>query len=79
MSCFSGINPDDSFYSLSSIINAIKNAVGYTPGIECNVDASGNSQLYQIYLCVDNSGSNLIECPVLPNGKCGSRVEFPSF
>ncbi|KAL2484646.1 Ribonuclease 1 [Abeliophyllum distichum] len=75
----SGINPDDGFYSLSSIRNAIKNAIGYTPGIECNVDASGNSQLYQIYICVDTSGSNLIECPVLPNGKCGSTVEFPSF
>ncbi|PSR88314.1 Extracellular ribonuclease [Actinidia chinensis var. chinensis] len=67
-----GINPDGGFYNLSSIR-------GYTPGIECNVDTSGNSQLYQIYICVDTSGTDFIECPVLPNGKCSSRVEFPYF
>ena len=59
--------------------NAIKGAIGYTPWIECNVDASRNSQLYQIYLCVDTSGLDLIECPVFPKGKCGSEIEFPSF
>ena len=74
-----GINPDGSSYSLQNIKNAIKGAIGYTPWIECNVDASGNSQLYQIYLCVDTSGSSLIECPVFPKGKCGSEIEFPSF
>ncbi|KAL0002729.1 hypothetical protein SO802_016510 [Lithocarpus litseifolius] len=74
-----GINPDGNSYSLQNIKNAIKGAIGYTPWIECNVDASGNSQLYQIYLCVDTSGSSLIECPVFPNGKCDSEIEFPSF
>ena len=74
-----GINPDGSSYSLQNIKKAIKGAIGYTPWIECNVDASGNSQLYQIYLCVDTSGSSLIECPVFPKGKCGSEIEFPSF
>ena len=59
--------------------NAIKGAIGYTPWIECNVDASRNSQLYQVYLCVDTSGLDLIECPVFPKGKCGSEIEFPSF
>lgn len=74
-----GINPDGGSYSLSSIKSAIQEAVGFTPWIECNTDASGNSQLYQIYLCVDTSGKNLIECPVFPKGKCGSEIEFPSF
>ncbi|CAK9136342.1 unnamed protein product [Ilex paraguariensis] len=74
-----GINPDGGLYSLSSIKGAIKNSIGYTPWIECNVDASGNSQLYQIYTCVDTSGSKLIECPVFPSGKCGTNIEFPSF
>ncbi|CAL5399045.1 unnamed protein product [Camellia sinensis] len=74
-----GINPDGGSYSLSSIKGAIKNAIGYTPFIECNVDSSGNSQLYQVYICVDTSGSNFIECPVLPRGKCASNLEFPSF
>ncbi|KAH7683990.1 Ribonuclease T2-like protein [Dioscorea alata] len=74
-----GIEPDGGFYSLTSIKNAIREATGFTPGIECNVDESRNSQLYQVYLCVDTSGSQLIECPVYPRGKCSSRVEFPAF
>lgn len=74
-----GIQPDDQFYSLKNIQDAIESSTGFTPGIECNVDPSGNSQLYQIYLCVDTSASNLIQCPVLPRGKCGSSIQFPSF
>ncbi|PON58319.1 Ribonuclease T2-like [Parasponia andersonii] len=61
-------------------LQALKKAgIGYTPGVTCNVDPSRNSQLHEIYLCVDVSGSNLVECPVFPRGKCASRVEFPSF
>ncbi|KAK7362333.1 hypothetical protein VNO77_04443 [Canavalia gladiata] len=74
-----GIQPDGGSYSLSSIKGAIKNAIGYTPFIECNVHSSRNSQLYQVYLCVDTSGTDFIECPVFPGGKCGSQIEFPSF
>lgn len=74
-----GIQPDGKVYSIESIKGAIKEAIGYTPWIECNVDVSGNSQLYQIYLCVDASGSDIIECPVFPKGKCASQIEFPSF
>ncbi|TKY69675.1 Pentatricopeptide repeat-containing protein [Spatholobus suberectus] len=74
-----GIQPDGQSYSLSSIKGAIKDAIGYTPFIECNVDSSGNSQLYQVYLCVNTSGSDFLECPVFPRGKCGSNIEFPSF
>ncbi|XP_077213572.1 extracellular ribonuclease LE-like [Tasmannia lanceolata] len=74
-----GINPDGQFYSLESVSGAIKDATGYTPGIQCNADEEGNNQLYQIYLCVDTSGSNIIECPVLPRGGCSSKIEFPSF
>ncbi|PIN13782.1 Ribonuclease T(2) [Handroanthus impetiginosus] len=74
-----GISPDGGFYSLSTIRNTIRNAIGYSPGIECNVDEDGNTQLYQIYICVDTSGTNFIDCPVFPNGKCASTVEFPSF
>ncbi|KAL2903915.1 Ribonuclease 1 [Bienertia sinuspersici] len=74
-----GIKPNGESYSLESIKDAIKEGVGYTPFVECNTDTSGNSQLYQIYLCVDTSGSNLVECPVFPHGKCGSEIEFPTF
>lgn len=76
---FTGIQPDGGSYSLSSIKNAIKSAIGSTPWIECNADSSGNSQLYQIYICVDTSGSNIIQCPVMPTGKCSSNIQFPSF
>ncbi|KMT07058.1 hypothetical protein BVRB_6g153870 [Beta vulgaris subsp. vulgaris] len=74
-----GIRPNGQTYSLESIKDAIKQGVGYTPFVECNTDTSSNSQLYQIYLCVDNSASNLIECPVFPHGRCGSQIEFPAF
>ncbi|CAL0315189.1 unnamed protein product [Lupinus luteus] len=74
-----GINPDGGSYSLENIKGAIKDAIGFTPYIECNVDTQRNSQLYQVYLCVDTSGSNLIECPVFPRGRCGSDIEFPTF
>ncbi|XP_072991532.1 ribonuclease 1-like [Typha latifolia] len=74
-----GIEPDGRFYSLTSIKNAIKLATGITPGIECNRDESGNTQLLEIYLCVDSSGQEIIECPVYPRSRCTSRVEFPSF
>ncbi|KAL5981182.1 hypothetical protein ACLOJK_029103 [Asimina triloba] len=75
-----GIEPDDRFYSLSRISNAISEATGHVPGIECNVDAEGNRQLFQIYMCVDTSGTRFIECPILPRSKCSSRqIQFPSF
>ncbi|XP_020255490.1 extracellular ribonuclease LE-like [Asparagus officinalis] len=74
-----GIEPDGGFYSLNAIKNAIKKGTGINPGIECNVDESGNSQLYQVYFCVDTSGTELIECPVHPRRRCGSRIEFPAF
>lgn len=76
---FSGIEADDGFYSLESIKEAIKEGVGFTPGIECNKDSGSNSQLYQVYLCVDTSGSDFIECPVLPRTRCDSKVQFPKF
>ncbi|MED6196491.1 Ribonuclease pancreatic beta-type [Stylosanthes scabra] len=74
-----GINPDGGSYSLSSIKSAISGSIGSTPFIECNSDSSGNSQLYQVYLCVDTNASGFIDCPVFPHSKCGSNIEFPSF
>ncbi|KAF2553560.1 hypothetical protein F2Q68_00036164 [Brassica cretica] len=74
-----GINPDGKSYSIESIRDSIKESTGFTPWIQCNTDESGNSQLYQVYLCVDRSGSGLIECPVFPRGKCGDEINFPSF
>ncbi|XP_054824794.1 ribonuclease 1-like [Prosopis cineraria] len=66
-------------YSLRSMKGTIKEGIGYALFIECNKDSSGNSQLYQVYLCVDTSASNFTESPVLPKCKCGSQIQFPSF
>lgn len=76
-----GIKPrNGEHYSVESIKNAIEEGVGHTPFIECNVDSQGNHQLYQVYLCVDSSASNFIDCPIFPHGgKCGSKIEFPPF
>ncbi|XP_022151194.1 ribonuclease 3-like [Momordica charantia] len=74
-----GIEPNDEFYSLESIRNAIEEGLGFTPGIQCNRDSAGNPQLYQIYLCVDTSASEFIKCPVLPKAKCASTIQFPKF
>ncbi|KAK6922015.1 Ribonuclease T2-like [Dillenia turbinata] len=74
-----GINPDDEKYSLEHIKDAIKESVGYEPWIECNKDADRISQLYQVYLCVDTSGKNFIDCPVFPRGSCAPTIQFPTF
>ncbi|KAI4339373.1 hypothetical protein MLD38_024324 [Melastoma candidum] len=74
-----GIKPDDEFYDMESIKDAIKGGIGYEVGIECNHDASGNSQLYQVFICVDKSGTEFVECTTMPRGRCASKVQFPSF
>ena len=73
------IEPDDGFYSLDNIVRAIINGIGHTPRIECNKGSHGNSQLYQIHFWVDSSGSEIIEYPVPPKGRCASKVQFPKF
>ncbi|WOK94253.1 extracellular ribonuclease LE-like [Canna indica] len=74
-----GIKPDGESYDMDDITNAISSSTGFKPGIECNKDESGNSQLYQIYLCVNTSATELIECPTYPRSKCSSNIEFPTF
>ncbi|KAG2707175.1 hypothetical protein I3760_05G136000 [Carya illinoinensis] len=77
----SGIQPNGGFYNLSSIHSAIHKAIGYDPWIKCKTDASGNSQLYQIYLCVGRYELTFTECPVLPRTTedCASAIKFPAF
>lgn len=74
-----GIKPNGESYCLKKTRKAIKDAVGFTPWIQCNVAPSGNRQLYQVYVCVDTSGKKFIQCSVMPKGKCGPSIEFPSF
>ncbi|KAL5981184.1 hypothetical protein ACLOJK_029105 [Asimina triloba] len=74
-----GIEADGGFYSPSSITEAIREATGFMPGLQCNFDEGRNPQLYQIFQCVDASGKEFIECPVLPTFRCANRIEFPVF
>ncbi|KAJ0039041.1 hypothetical protein Pint_22771 [Pistacia integerrima] len=53
-----------------------RSEVGYDPGVECNMNASNTSQLYQIYLCIDTSGKNLVECPGLLDGGGNGRFQY---
>ncbi|KAK4399805.1 Extracellular ribonuclease LE [Sesamum angolense] len=74
-----GIHPDDKFYKVDDIEEAIKAGSGYTATVQCNSDLSGNAQLFEVYLCVDASGKDLIECPVIPTKKCNPSIQFPIF
>ncbi|CAA2966737.1 ribonuclease 3-like [Olea europaea subsp. europaea] len=73
-----GIKPGG-VYSIFDINEAIRKVTGHEAGIHCNKDAFGKSQLYKVYICVDPSGSRVIECPGIPMGKCRSTIKFPSF
>ncbi|XP_010476460.1 PREDICTED: ribonuclease 3-like isoform X2 [Camelina sativa] len=72
-----GIKPNDGFYGLNEIKNAIKCAIGFAPGIECNEDVEGNKQLFQIYICLDNYTKEFVECPYVPDKSCTSTIKFP--
>ncbi|XP_044952005.1 ribonuclease 1-like [Hordeum vulgare subsp. vulgare] len=75
-----GVAPDGGYYTLSAVKGAIQQGTGFEPFVECNRDESGNSQLYQLYFCVDARASGFVECPVQPGGRpCGDRIEFPAF
>ncbi|KAJ3704952.1 hypothetical protein LUZ61_008657 [Rhynchospora tenuis] len=75
------ITPNGGLYMLDSITNAITSCLGHVPGIGCNKDSSGRYQLYLVYLCINQSGTLLMDCPVYPSSGCGSStsVYFPSF
>ncbi|KAL3631169.1 hypothetical protein CASFOL_024153 [Castilleja foliolosa] len=68
-------------YSLKSIKQAIEHGIGHEPYIECNVDHAKKHEIFQVYLCVDKTASDFIDCPIMPQGRgCGgSKIEFPAF
>ncbi|XP_006344267.1 intracellular ribonuclease LX-like [Solanum tuberosum] len=75
-----GIQPNGGFYNLEAIKKAIEKGIEHTIGVECNIDLNGNSQLFEVYICVDKSGSNIIDCPIIPETKrCNEIVEFAVF
>ncbi|KQK15082.1 ribonuclease 1 [Brachypodium distachyon] len=75
-----GIVPsDDKTYFLSSIRDAIKEGTGFKANLECNRGVGGETQLFQVYQCVDVSGEKLIDCPLPMQGNCQDRVQLPAF
>lgn len=58
-----GIEPNGSSYNLEAINKVIKVGVGHVGLVECNTSAKGNYQLFQVYLCVNTNGTEVIECP----------------
>ncbi|XP_061993239.1 extracellular ribonuclease LE-like [Rosa rugosa] len=75
-----GIRPDGTAYNLNTLKYYLrKSFLGLNIGIEYNEDASGNSQYYQIHICIDPSGKFMIKCPVLADEKCADSFVFPSF
>lgn len=76
-----GIVPsDERTYCVGSIRDAIGEATGSAPGIECNRSARNETQLYQVYQCVDLAGTSPVPCPAVPmQGRCTDQVKFPAF
>ncbi|GFY82990.1 hypothetical protein Acr_02g0012300 [Actinidia rufa] len=75
-----GIQANGRFYNAGTgIEEAIQMGVGYMPGLWCNEDKTGNSQLYQVVVCGDVKGTRIIDCPGIPMGKCGQSIKFPPF
>ncbi|XP_010683175.2 ribonuclease 3 [Beta vulgaris subsp. vulgaris] len=75
------IQPNDQFYPLDNITTMISLATGFRPSIFCNHDAQGDSQIWQVLLCVDKSGTELVNCsnPYKQQGNCASTIKFPSW
>ncbi|XP_062186550.1 ribonuclease 1-like [Phragmites australis] len=75
-----GIVPSDTrTYFLSSVRDAIAEGTGFKANLECNRDADGEAQLFQVYQCVDRQGEELIDCPLSMPSKCTDRVKLPVF
>ncbi|KAL6841727.1 hypothetical protein ACP4OV_028239 [Aristida adscensionis] len=76
-----GVVPSDTeTYSLDAVGDAIAEGTGFRANLECNRDADGSAQLFQVYQCVDKQGKKLIDCPLSMPSKCGSgQVKLPVF
>jgi len=75
-----GIVPSDTeTYPVSSVRDAIAQGTGFVANLECNRDADGEAQLFQVYQCVDRDAKELIDCPLGMPTKCTDRVKLPVF
>jgi len=75
-----GIVPDGKDYDIEEVRKAISTVLdGHLPGVDCNKDAKGKKQIYQVWIFVAKDGKTLIECPIFPRTECKGKVEFPVF
>lgn len=75
-----GIVPSDTdTYPVDRVRDAIAQGTGFVANLECNRDADGEAQLFQVYQCVDREAKDLIDCPLPMPTKCTDRVKLPVF
>ncbi|KMT07054.1 hypothetical protein BVRB_6g153830 [Beta vulgaris subsp. vulgaris] len=76
-----GIRPNNQLYSLKAVKEAIARGTGFHPWVVCNKNSQGISQIWQVAMCVDRTGTRLINCPFVPKGQgdCKSQIKFPAF
>ncbi|PUZ73053.1 hypothetical protein GQ55_2G444000 [Panicum hallii var. hallii] len=76
-----GIVPsDEAEYCLGRVRAAVAAATGgAAPMLECNRSARNETQLYQVYVCVDPDGRTLVHCPLPAQRGCTDMIKFPPF
>ncbi|KAL9226206.1 hypothetical protein vseg_002044 [Gypsophila vaccaria] len=77
-----GIIPNNRFYPLGAIKKAVARVSnGIEPVVTCTDNKRGQNQLWRIAQCVDESGTNVIDCPFPPKDfDCTSKnILFPSY
>ncbi|TVU37748.1 hypothetical protein EJB05_11081 [Eragrostis curvula] len=66
-------------YDVSSIRDAVTEATGSAPSVECNRNERDEAQLYQVYQCVGRDGKTPVHCPRHLESRCTEKVRFPAF
>ncbi|PVH65301.1 hypothetical protein PAHAL_2G456800 [Panicum hallii] len=78
-----GIVPsDEAEYCLDRVRAAVAAATGGAAPmleLECNRSARNETQLYQVYVCVDPDGRTLVHCPLPAQRGCTDMIKFPPF
>ncbi|KAG9450945.1 hypothetical protein H6P81_010910 [Aristolochia fimbriata] len=75
-----GIVPSgENLYKLKHIKRVLKESLGVSVGAECSKNMWGESQLYRVYLCLNQDASTIISCPVDRAFNCDDEVTFGLF
>ncbi|TVU13164.1 hypothetical protein EJB05_40696 [Eragrostis curvula] len=75
-----GIVPsNENIYELSRIRDAVTEATGSAPSVQCNRNEQGEMQLYHVYQCVGLDGRSPVHCPRQFETRCTDEIKFPVF